>query len=299
MTILFVKGEMRSRWIFRNMLASLKHLGIASFDGKIGMSGRGVFCLLVKAMLVIWLARCSLVLACNIGKGQTIKRGMDLINIIGCLVFHWKFSQHQEAISELLDTMDGLRHDTVSGNRLAKITKYSILVMWVFESIRIPSDYATFIFEKRYNLFIARDLLLKPEDFSESAAPVVHGIAIFVFFIERVLVSGTVSSVVLFLSIYKFNQYDFLMDEMLKADSMKQATEMMKLRLIHADLCLLVEKIDDIFSTVVFVLHLLATLQLCIEVDKLLAAWSASRLSALTFFGLYSYGSHEMLDASY
>lgn len=34
MTILFVKGEMRSRWIFRNMLASLKHLGIASFDGK-------------------------------------------------------------------------------------------------------------------------------------------------------------------------------------------------------------------------------------------------------------------------
>lgn len=36
------------------------------------------------------------------------------------------------------------------------------------------------------------------------------------------------------LSIYKFNQYDFLMDEMLKADSMKQATEMMKLRLIHA-----------------------------------------------------------------
>lgn len=54
--------------------------------------------------------------------------------------------------------------------------------------------------DNRYDEFIAQDLLLKPEDLSGSAAPIVHILAVLTFFIERMFMSATLTSVVLFYS---------------------------------------------------------------------------------------------------
>ena len=77
---------------------------------------------------------------------------------------------------------------------------YCVLTVWIFEASRIPTDYAAFIVEDKFETFVEQDLLLKPGDLSGSVAPVVHIMAILNYFIEHILISATISTVVLLYS---------------------------------------------------------------------------------------------------
>ncbi|EEC18322.1 hypothetical protein IscW_ISCW023798 [Ixodes scapularis] len=268
---------------------------------------------LAWVIMHIWIVRLLLRLGqVFLGKGKVGEAAVELLRGLASSVSLNRIILYRRRVCHFFWSVDHVTDRSLSYGKLSSFTSVYTIGIWLYILVRLILDVANLFTTVGFKGYMEQWLLV--DTIPGSLTFAVYIIAVPDTVIRRLILSGPTIFMISFYSqlmwviVSQFNSFHCTLKRKCTGSRNFGSDRLRQLRIRHADLCLLVQDVDDIMSPLAFLWHAMMVLGACAEATHLLQlkisedAWAIVHISLdlaymLVFFGIVSFSSAAVCQA--